>query len=140
MSTVECLVCGHVGAPKTKGSFVITIILLFIGFLPGLIYEVWRRSGGKVCSACGSQSVKLYKPQARISQQSVREAYVEPVQSKETQTKLVATDMFAHNAGVKAKSEEKVDDVEFKACPFCAEQIRVSAIKCKHCGSMLESN
>ena len=46
--------------------------------------------------------------------------------------------MFAHNAGVKAKSEEKVDDVEFKACPFCAEQIRVSAIKCKHCGSMVE--
>jgi len=59
---------------------------------------------------------------------------------KSTKTKLVATDMFAHNAGVKAKSEEKVDDVEFKACPFCAEQIRVSAIKCKHCGSMLESN
>lgn len=24
-----------------------------------------------------------------------------------------------------------------KPCPFCAEQIKVEAIKCKHCGSML---
>ncbi len=138
MSTVECLVCGHVGAPKTKGSFVITIILLFIGFLPGLIYEVWRRSGGKVCSACGSQSVKLYKPQARISQQSVREAYVEPVQSKETQTKLVATDMFAHNAGKAAQLNS--DGVEQKNCPDCRELIRFDARKCKHCGSMVENS
>ena len=26
---------------------------------------------------------------------------------------------------------------EFKKCPFCAEQIRIDAIKCKHCGSSL---
>lgn len=24
---------------------------------------------------------------------------------------------------------------EYKACPFCAEQVRAAAIKCKHCGS-----
>lgn len=28
---------------------------------------------------------------------------------------------------------------EFKDCPFCAEPIKRAAIKCKHCGSMLES-
>ncbi len=26
---------------------------------------------------------------------------------------------------------------EFKVCPFCAEQIKVNAVKCKHCMSML---
>ena len=106
MSTVECLVCGHVGAPKTKGSFVITIILLFIGFLPGLIYEVWRRSGGKVCSACGSQSVKLYIPVQRVIQQPIiHDVATNPIKTH-NETKLVAQDAFSHNAGIKINQQE----------------------------------
>ena len=27
-----------------------------------------------------------------------------------------------------------------KKCPFCAEDINAEAVKCKHCGSMLEAN
>ena len=135
MSTVECLVCGHVGAPKTKGSFVITIILLFIGFLPGLIYEVWRRSGGKVCSACGSQSVRLYIPVQRVIQQPIiHDVATNPIKTH-NETKLVAQDAFSHNAGIKINQQEKS---EFKECLFCAEEIKAAAIKCKHCGSMVE--
>lgn len=129
MSTVECIACGHVGAPKTKGSFIITIILLCFGFIPGLIYEVWRRSGGKVCSACGSGNVRLYVPRPVQAQQQPR---VDALQNK---TQLVATDMFAHNAGNKAQLND--DGVEQKNCPDCRELIRFDARKCKHCGSMV---
>jgi hypothetical protein len=69
--TVECIACGHVGTTKTKGSVLITIFLLFWGVIPGIIYEVWRRTGSKVCSACGSSNVKLYIPKPKqIPQQS----------------------------------------------------------------------
>lgn len=111
MSTVECLVCGHVGTAKTKGSFVITIILLFIGLLPGLIYEVWRRSGGKVCSACGSQSVKLYIPVQRVIQQPIiHDVDVAPVDVY-NKTKLVANDAFSYQAMQKQHGILSDDDL-----------------------------
>lgn len=34
----------------------------------------------------------------------------------------------------------KPQDPETKRCPFCAEDIKFSAIKCKHCGSDLAGN
>lgn len=36
---------------------------------------------------------------------------------------------------------DKEDDIprpgETKHCPFCAKTIRIEAVKCKHCGSMI---
>lgn len=68
MSAVECIACGHVGPKTTKGSFIITLILLIFGIFPGVVYEIWRRSGGKVCSACKSSNIKLYVPRKHKSQ------------------------------------------------------------------------
>jgi len=31
------------------------------------------------------------------------------------------------------------DKDELRKCPFCAEQIRKEAVKCKHCGSAIEA-
>lgn len=32
------------------------------------------------------------------------------------------------------------DSAGFKKCPFCAEAVRLEAIKCKHCGSTLTTS
>lgn len=29
--------------------------------------------------------------------------------------------------------------IETKKCPYCAEEINIAAIKCKHCGEFLET-
>ena len=31
-------------------------------------------------------------------------------------------------------------DADTKTCPFCAEEVRATAIKCRHCGSDLQTN
>lgn len=100
MSVVQCASCGYVGTPKVKGSFIITIILLCIGLLPGIIYEIWRRSGGKVCSGCGSHNIGIFtiipQPhQANISQKTPINSTANP-----KKTTLVADDLFSYNQSV----------------------------------------
>lgn len=54
---VSCNNCGHTGWSKNRGNFLITIVLLIFFFVPGVIYEIWRRTGLGVCENCGSDLV-----------------------------------------------------------------------------------
>jgi hypothetical protein len=65
---VECVACGHVGEPQIKGSMWITIILLFVFFPAAIVYEIWRRSGDKVCDDCGNSNIQMYRPNPSSSQ------------------------------------------------------------------------
>lgn len=55
---ISCNSCGHTGWSKNRGNFLITIVLMFFFFIPGVIYEIWRRSGLGVCENCSSDLVK----------------------------------------------------------------------------------
>lgn len=48
------------------------------------------------------------------------------------------TEVLDGTTPVEAAPVEQAE--ETKACPFCAEKIKVEAIKCKHCGSDLSVN
>jgi|SRR5580704_12186044 hypothetical protein len=55
-----CTQCGTVASPKrfVPGSIIITLILLLFYVIPGLIYEIWRRSSTyDVCQKCGSRNL-----------------------------------------------------------------------------------
>lgn len=54
---ISCNNCGHTGWSKNRGNFLITIVLLIFFFVPGVIYEIWRRTGLGICENCGSNLV-----------------------------------------------------------------------------------
>lgn len=54
---ISCNNCGHTGWSKNRGNFLITLVLLIFFFVPGVIYEIWRRTGLGICENCGSNLV-----------------------------------------------------------------------------------
>ena len=44
---------------------------------------------------------------------------------------------------VEDEGDKKINDVPqenlMKICPFCAEEVKIEALKCKHCGEQLEN-
>lgn len=131
--TVECLACGHVGQTKKKGSTLVLILLLIFLFPIGILYWLLTRSSSGVCSACNSQNVRLYVPKPTAIQPI---AAPQPQEPRFNKTKLVSNDGLAYNSGHITQLDN--NGVEQKNCKFCKELIRFDAIKCKHCGSMLD--
>jgi hypothetical protein len=37
----------------------------------------------------------------------------------------------------KSATVSKNDQSATKKCPFCAEEVKIDAVKCKHCGSII---
>lgn len=57
-------------------------------------------------------------------------------------TRVAATatpPLGAKNSSNPVPSNGQASAEQLKPCPFCAEPIKLAAIKCKHCGSMLEN-
>lgn len=55
-----CTACGTIGEGKrrTKGHFIIELVLWCLFLVPGLIYTVWRLSSqGNVCESCGAETL-----------------------------------------------------------------------------------
>lgn len=48
---------------------------------------------------------------------------------------LIAAAIVSRNED--AISDRAISDGEMRRCPYCAEPVRIEAIKCKHCGSAL---
>lgn len=48
-----CSYCGHVGGGKIGGSVWLTLLLIFLYIIPGIAYEIWRRTEKyQVCEKC----------------------------------------------------------------------------------------
>ncbi|UIJ76955.1 sulfite exporter TauE/SafE family protein [Acinetobacter sp. SH20PTE14] len=95
-------------------------VFLFIGSLM-LVYAAFAKNSEKSVELVAAELIPQERQPPKISK-----------------TKLVATDMFEHNLGKKVSQEAPTDRTGIKSCPFCAEEIKIAAIKCKHCGSMVE--
>lgn len=122
---VECQACKAVSKPQLRGSTLISFVLFWIfAMVPGIIYMIWRRGGLGVCANCKSSAVIPYVK--RLEQNQV---------PRGASSALVAHDAFSYNAGNHIQKDAQ--NAETKSCPFCAEDIRLTAIKCKHCGSDL---
>lgn len=61
-----CSTCGALGKPttRTKGSFLIELLLWVLFCAPGLIYSIWRLTSKErdVCASCGGKMLSIYSP------------------------------------------------------------------------------
>lgn len=67
-----CTRCGDVNYPKkvTGGSFLIEVILWLCFLVPGIIYSIWRLTGGRtnVCRKCGgAELIPVDSPRAKAA-------------------------------------------------------------------------
>lgn len=73
-----------------------------------------------------------------ISRQDEEQEYKKVRDVRSNATKLVANDIYTYHSGQSSEVNENIN--QQKTCPYCRELIKIDAIKCKHCGSMIEND
>jgi len=114
----ECPRCGSRDLFVTKENmFTSTAISPFhpFGISKGITKEVWR------CKQCGTDAVVKTRNVSGADDAAYREA----VRNGKV------TPLSKSDSSTLGQSESKI-------CPFCAEEIKVAAVKCKHCGEFLD--
>lgn len=101
---------GHTKATTSHGfHLLVSILTAGLWLIPWLLLGMFSSQAPK-CSHCGSSYSQRLAVEARSRAQAPRPMGLPPAPS---------------GGGM-------------KRCPYCAEEVRAEAIKCKHCGSGLE--
>ncbi|MDH0032005.1 MULTISPECIES: zinc ribbon domain-containing protein [unclassified Acinetobacter] len=75
------------------------------------------------------------EPKSNMDQQSLPSHSILN-QQPQLNSHVVTRDAFSYYADSSSLNNE--NDIEYKSCPHCAENIKITAIKCKHCGGMID--
>lgn len=105
------------GAPATMLMLVVNVVYALLS--PGLVRSSYLRKGW--IEVTGNDTV---------SAKAASNPYLQPYSPNAPAEPVTVTEVNA------PASQEVLATT--RRCPFCAEDIRVEAIKCKHCGSMIE--
>ena len=126
------IVCGIVGLilGDKKGMPGTGALLGFSLGIIGIVILITLEDKYKTCPGCGNRlrpdAIRCLSCGYDVRNVTVKK----PPEFNQTLPQNIQTDAES------AMGTESSSD--WKRCPYCAEEIRAAAIKCKHCGSMLQ--
>lgn len=95
-------------------------------------YKIIGKVSARADSSLFSKTATMDDVNARLREEAVKLGANAIINAKYRRSSLTSW------RGVKANGIAIITGSDEKKCPFCAEMIKIEAIKCKHCGSMLK--